>query len=883
MQAKLVCWGWAILTVAMLAACAGPPSVSFGDGDQDGADGDGESNLEGELPDSDGFPDGDGACTHLCDCPQGWSCGEDGQCVDTADDEVGTVFCCDNAGCPEGAPCEHRDGGFGNCSAVDADVDGDGACTHLCDCPQGWYCENGACVNGADLVGTVFCCDNAGCPVGAPCEYREGGYGRCSGEDGDADGDGEIFETVCEAVGGQCGDYVGVCPEGMRKAATDLGCDIGICCLPLEEVACYRDGGYCTPNASDSTSLLTCREGFTPADSDLGCDAFGEWCCAAGGPPCIPEGGWGYYGYPEDLDPPEPGWTECCEGLTPASNAMMDENGECNVLPDDSFVCVRCGNDACGPGENYCRCEDDCAKPGECVDNNDCPSTECFDVGAGCLQRTWACDGNSGDCVSEDQLRQELICNFQTGLCEEYVPKCTPLGGVGSYDGACCDGLDQAEMVDEDPATGQCYYYDCACYRCLVLGDGFCDRQSGENTCNSDDCQGQPPVDCNTDDDCPEPQCFDLLGPMPACSYVMYYCMGGACEEKAETMDFAACNYETGMCEPVDQTECAMRGGECIYWQTPCPPESFEAEDHLGCDRSSHCCLPWEMQCYSNEDCGSSYCADLQGGGCQIIYSECANGQCLEMTQSFDDMYCDNGSGQCKPYESTECTEQGGYCSYYAAGCQPGYQPSEDTYQQGCPGGRSALCCLPEWNEYDCESAGGMCIGWGPECPEGTYNDWRSCEYGQCCMPIEMGECGSQGGYCAPEGMECDGGYEAGPSDGCPYDSPTCCLPQTFCRFDEECPAPYCFDLPTDVPRCQEMTYFCNDRLCESTAKTMEMAYCDPDRGGCVPYGETYCWDMGGFCASWTSGCPNGAFATEGSCGDLYCAGGCVCCLWGVK
>ena len=82
----------------------------------------------------------------------------------------------------------------------DENPDGDETpeCTHLCDCPQGWFCNaEQKCEDGTGLLGTPFCCDNPDCPTDAPCEYANGDYGRC----------GE--SPVCN-----CNDFYGIyCPD----------------------------------------------------------------------------------------------------------------------------------------------------------------------------------------------------------------------------------------------------------------------------------------------------------------------------------------------------------------------------------------------------------------------------------------------------------------------------------------------------------------------------------------------------------------------------------------------------------------------------------------------------------------------------------------------
>jgi len=56
--------------------------------------------------------------------------------------------------------------------------------------------------------------------------------------------------------------------------------------------------------------------------------------------------------------PVVPGGPECCPGLT-AVEAYNTTTGECVPLVG-TFICTRCGDGACGVGENWCNCPADC-------------------------------------------------------------------------------------------------------------------------------------------------------------------------------------------------------------------------------------------------------------------------------------------------------------------------------------------------------------------------------------------------------------------------------------------------------------------------------------------------------------------------------------------
>ena len=49
---------------------------------------------------------------------------------------------------------------------------------------------------------------------------------------------------------------------------------------------------------------------------------------------------------------------ECCQGL--AHTPIIVNMSTCTKAPDNGFVCTKCGNGVCGPGENKCSCPQDC-------------------------------------------------------------------------------------------------------------------------------------------------------------------------------------------------------------------------------------------------------------------------------------------------------------------------------------------------------------------------------------------------------------------------------------------------------------------------------------------------------------------------------------------
>lgn len=84
---------------------------------------------------------------------------------------------------------------------------------------------------------------------------------------------------------------------------------------------------------------------------------------------CIGEGKTGIdlIGYKQD---------ECCQGLEKIENEYPF-NETCIQPTDGSFMCAKCGNGECGPGENWCNCPQDCGVP----EREKCCPPKCMFVG----------------------------------------------------------------------------------------------------------------------------------------------------------------------------------------------------------------------------------------------------------------------------------------------------------------------------------------------------------------------------------------------------------------------------------------------------------------------------------------------------------------------
>ena len=776
---------------------------------------------------------------------------------------------------------------------------------------------------------------------GEICEYN-GSPGICSNGDCTvfADGD-EDTDTGngCTAMGGVCAAAAQNCVRGSRPAASALGCDT-VCCLPLMDIDCYQQDGYCAPAPE---SGIVCRDGYAPAaNTDNECVLFGEGCCLPTQQDCVAEG---VVGSAFDNLP-------CCSGLTQVPNAWPDSDNQCMSPNDASFRCTRCGDDECGPGENFCSCPDDCAKPGECTMDTDCPSASCMDAGIdaiACVQVTTACDVSTGNCVSASETVFDTECNMTTGLCEAVVPPCVPLGQMGYMpNGVCCEGLTQESYATIN-TTGACEFPECSCFVCLVIGDDYCDIDNYENACNSDDCNNPPA--CVTDADCAANTCQGLSG-LPNCIQYTESCIEGSCLQGQTQLENSLCNEETGMCEPRNPTACELQNGYCTVWEDTCGDGYATAGDPMGCPGgwSAKCCIPGTPNPCT--DGGGICIPNAPGSMCPGDYHAQGDIGC-----GADGVYC------CMP--DIECETSEGYCSSLQAGCAADYYNANDT--MGCGDGGDRICCLPT-TPTRCAQQDGQCVNWQSQCPPDTYasSDNLDCNRSeQCCLPVgpciaeggegnrfqgdqcceglasignlfmdETGQCtgASDGsficakcgnGICGPGENECNCARDCAANVECASASdcigndwlvdcygywecsadgqcteacgPPCgnnrCEPDRGesmescpqdcditgeCRSDWDCGQPQCSDTSAG---CVQETPTCENGACVTVTTTAQGGQCDARTGQCVG-GTPSCLNLDGYCTGFNDGCGDGYVENgEASCGDQVCAGGCICCV----
>jgi Cys-rich repeat protein len=358
---------------------------------------------------------------------------------------AGTICCLPgckaDSDCPSGEECQN-----GSCVAV-------AECTHRCDCNQGWECVDGTCiVMDSGDIGVVYCCENTGCPDGAPCEFRSGKYDTCQGSpDGGTDagdaGDGGTGECAADsdcAAGRICVDIGGLnsCEEGCRGG--DGKCsrffDKWDCSCGVVPKACGQAPEY---------QLHTCTEALNeccPGDLDGGTDAGdagdggGQGCkadsdCAAG-QSCI-----NGVCVSEPLD----GGTDAGDGGTDGGLSFCEENG--GACLNDPVDCDLGGN---FNTDEFYQCPVGCCLGGvPCRTHDECggAQTKLWCIEGSCLNADTPCEAAGGYCTIEAQCvgtyrwvkdLQYLHCAFG-GEC------CLPRG--------CPDLMDcQPDMVCTEPA-----------------------------------------------------------------------------------------------------------------------------------------------------------------------------------------------------------------------------------------------------------------------------------------------------------------------------------------------------------------------------------------------------------------------------------------------
>ncbi|MCB9642632.1 MAG: hypothetical protein H6728_06110 [Myxococcales bacterium] len=208
----------------------------------------------------------------------------------------------------------------------------------------------------------------------------------------------------------------------------------------------------------------------------------------------------------------------------------------------------------------------------------------------------------------------------------------------------------------------------------------------------------------------------------------------------------------------------------------------------------------------------------------------------------------DGGSTDTTPDATkTRCEGQLGYCDLFTNGCKDGYEVSPDTLD--CPGGRSALCCVPKMPPVQCAT--------DKDCPP-------TCRGNGVCEQIE---------YKCVAGMCTAGQPLSQPNARCDNATGQCVPLSAGCQSNCDCPQ----GLLCANGRCLSGTkpaYCCTNTGCP-VGETCQNP--DGTNGTCTNNTPTDCEKKGGQCIPQNGSCPpNSKMDTAVSCGTVRSL---VCCL----
>jgi hypothetical protein len=206
----------------------------------------------------------------------------------------------------------------------------------------------------------------------------------------------------------------------------------------------------------------------------------------------------------------------CCVDIGYFQNYLFDASGNCNKISesfDNHHICIKCGDNNCGVGENRCNCPQDC-DPAGCVTEGDTMFPNDGNKCCAGLNPEWNYEINDDkECESiQGENGHQLICvKCRNGICgtgengcncpqdcKDF--KCKGHGEIPLYTSPyddmsiqCCDGLlhgVQKDAYDDDCVNlfekhGGAGYFGI----CLSCGDGVCDEEV-ESKCNCpEDCE----------------------------------------------------------------------------------------------------------------------------------------------------------------------------------------------------------------------------------------------------------------------------------------------------------------------------------------------------------------------------------------------------------
>lgn len=180
---------------------------------------------------------------------------------------------------------------------------------------------------------------------------------------------------------------------------------------------------------------------------------------------------------------------ECCGGLQEKSQYDLNT---CTALPSLDYICIKCGDGACGSGENKCNCPEDCAEV--ISPNPDSKIPTCYELywfdntNKNCDKKQF-CGAYMWQGLRTFEAKEDCLAALSGSTSAGESNSCLKEGETLGYGSTinCCEGLNpisHAVMTQDGTCASTTGSYQI----CAACGNGVCG--SSENKCNC-------PQDCN--------------------------------------------------------------------------------------------------------------------------------------------------------------------------------------------------------------------------------------------------------------------------------------------------------------------------------------------------------------------------------------------------
>ena len=527
--------------------------------------------------------DGCRDCCNNNDCPDGWTCSDSGNCVAPHE-------CDKNEDCGPCEKCEAGSGGVKKCKNQCPDDQRCcpelGGCRECCQdsqCPPGFECRNGNCVEKPECKGNEDCNANK-------CEKCEGGkcVEKCdNGQHCCKDGNGDAI--------------------GCRECCNNSHCEGDKICNDNHKCVDPTPGDPCAGVDCDAAQCLECKDGNCVSKCTGGkvCDGNGN---------CV-----------------DPTPTDPCDGVVcDTANCEECRDGKCVNKCPAGKECD--GNGNCVDPVDPIDCGDEFKVTFTCPGNGEAGSTVTLTSSTNKGDQYVDYEWYIGSLDSPDMVSNEKTYTYTypaAGTCES-------LFAYANYNPAqgACSSLDwvKCEVCGEAPSD-PCAGVDCDAKQCLECKDGQCvSKCTGDKVCDGngncvdptpgDPCDG---VNCNAQEclECKDGQCVSK-------------CTGGkVCDGNGNCVDPTPGDpCENVDCDAAQCLHCV--NGKC---ESKCP-------DGKVCDGQGNCVDPTPGDPCDGVDCDAKQCLECKDGKC-VSKCEAGkvcdgNGNCVdEPDTDCDD--CDGG------------------------------------------------------------------------------------------------------------------------------------------------------------------------------------------------------------------------------------------------